>query len=145
MTTSRKSLQVLLKIGAFVWLVFRANILCVAMAETADAQGIPRRSQVLQTYRPVADPPVSQVERLREDIIQATNPVTGTVNVRELRGPDLRGRPGSPYTGPQGAVSGPVLGSDQRGRLGGISSGTQSQGLVKPVLGQDARGRPGGN
>lgn len=59
-------------------------LICCASVETVAAQGIPPRSNVLQSYKPVATPPVSQVERLREDIINATNPQTGRLNVNRI-------------------------------------------------------------
>jgi hypothetical protein len=68
---------------AVAFLLLTVLIFC-ASAETVAAQGIPPRSNVLQSYKPVATPPVSQVERLREDIINATNPETGALSVNRI-------------------------------------------------------------
>lgn len=68
------------------------------------AQQIPRRVEQLQTYRgQITPPPLSQADSLRDDIINATQPNTGAVDVRVLQRPDVArppwpGKPVSPGT-----------------------------------------------
>jgi hypothetical protein len=63
-------------------------------ADFGSAQVVPGRLNMLQDIRPVSPPPVPQVERLRQDIIRAVNPRTGTIDVRRLAAPALPSRPG---------------------------------------------------
>lgn len=54
-------------------------------------QQVPLRALQLQEYRKIAPSPLSNADRLRSDIIAATNPETGAVDVRVLRTPDVPG------------------------------------------------------
>jgi hypothetical protein len=69
-------------------------LLCGFTGHAVEAQQTPRRMDMLQLVRPVSPKPVSQVERLRQDIIQAINPRTGKIDPRVLDkspGPSLKG------------------------------------------------------
>jgi len=86
--------------------------LCVLAADTVQAQQIPRRLNSLQLIRPIAPTPVPPVERLRQDIVRAIDPKTGTIDASQIVGPIPRGRPwlnpdlGSAGTGSQ--IVGPI-------------------------------------
>lgn len=68
-------------------LVLPALLVWATPTEEAGAQGIPRRVQTLQQIAPNAPEPDSQVQKLRDDIIRATDPATGALNARQLRKP----------------------------------------------------------
>jgi hypothetical protein len=111
--------------GPFVPLMGRTLGLVVlfllAYADTSPAQVIPGRLNMLQQYRQVAPAPVPQVERLRQDIVRAVDPATGTVDVRKLSRPfltEIQGptnvpwrvvEPGKPFLGDvQGPTNVPI-------------------------------------
>jgi hypothetical protein len=73
---------------SFAVITIAACLLASFLVETACAQAIPRRIEQLQTYRgQITPPPLSPADQLRQDIIQATNPQSGTVNVGILSKP----------------------------------------------------------
>jgi hypothetical protein len=96
---NKESLLFLLSYGLYVAIgvIAAAVLLCLLSEQEASAQTIPRRVDMLQTVQPLQKPPMFRVDRLRADIIDATNPQTGRVNVRILRQhpgsaePDLHG------------------------------------------------------
>jgi hypothetical protein len=63
-----------------------ASLLICAAALDACAQGIPPRVQILQTIKPIEHAPVSQVERLRMDIVNATD-AQGRLNANKVANP----------------------------------------------------------
>lgn len=63
------------------------GILAGLFPDTACAQAVPSRTYQLQEYRPIAPAPPSNADRVRLDVIKATNPYTGRVDVRMLYGP----------------------------------------------------------
>lgn len=74
-------------IFGLVCIIAIMGILAGLFPDTACAQAVPSRTYQLQEYRPIAPAPPSNADRVRLDVIKATNPYTGTVDVRMLRGP----------------------------------------------------------
>jgi hypothetical protein len=108
----------------------------VMAAETAQAQQIPRRLDTLQLIRPIAPTPVPPVERLRQDIIRAIDPKTGTIDASQIVGPIPRGRPWlNPDSGSAGTAS-QIVGPIPRGRPGlypDVGSTVSSSQLPGPI------------
>lgn len=110
------------RVTVLIGVITAAVLLCLLAEQNASAQTIPRRVDMLQTVHPVQTPPMFRVDRLRTDVIDATNAKTGKVNVRILRQhpgsaePDMRGvptghrilskHPGSAEPGLQGTSTG---------------------------------------
>jgi len=61
------------------------SLLVFFQPTTALGQGLPPRGYTVMRTKPIVSPPLSPVERLREDIIQSTNPATGTINVTQFK------------------------------------------------------------
>lgn len=59
----------------------------------SSAQAVPPRGYQLQEFRQISPSPLSTAQRVRREIIRATNPYTGQVDVRVLSRPDVP-RPG---------------------------------------------------
>jgi hypothetical protein len=95
-----------------------ALCLCTLAADMSHAQQIPRRLDTLQLIRPIAPAPVPPVERLRQDIVRAINPRTGTIDVRELASPARPSRPGSGSAVGFGQISLPAAPSRPGGGAG---------------------------
>jgi hypothetical protein len=70
-----------------------AGLLGSLLPDTASAQVVPSRTYQLQEYRPIAPAPPSNADRVRLDVIKATNPYTGTVDRRVLESPNVPIRP----------------------------------------------------
>ncbi|HMK35594.1 MAG TPA: hypothetical protein VK463_11035 [Desulfomonilaceae bacterium] len=115
-----------LHIGA---LCIAATVLVIALVPSvASAQQVPPRGYQLQQYRMISPEPLSNADRVRHDVIRATNPVSGRVDVRVLQTPDVtgpawggRGR-GSVGQIPTPGVEGPPWGGRGRGSAGQISA-----------------------
>lgn len=123
-TENKASVVRALRLLGAAALVFALIIMAV---DTAQAQQIPRRLDSLQLIKPIAPPPVPPVERLRQDIIGAVNPRTGTVDVRKLYTSPSRPGPGvSVGSGPAGIFTSPSRPDP------GQSVGSQPGGLLTP-------------
>jgi hypothetical protein len=101
-----------------------ALMLAIAAPCTLFAQQVPPRAYQLQDYQLITPPPPSNADRVRQDVIRATNPYTGTVNVRVLQqGASVEARPWlSP--GVPGSVS--QGGASQEARTG-LKQGSQGE------------------
>jgi|GEM_PF-1167219 len=66
-------------------LVIVAVLLTVMAREICFSQGMPPRGDTTLRIDPLTKPPRSNVERLADEIINATDPRTGTISVRQLR------------------------------------------------------------
>lgn len=82
------SIQLDLRIGALA-VVAMVLVLMTLAPSTVFAQQIPPRIYQLQEYRQIVPTPPSNADRVRGDIIKATNPRTGKVNVRALAAPEV--------------------------------------------------------
>ncbi|MFH1112985.1 MAG: hypothetical protein V1792_03605 [Pseudomonadota bacterium] len=61
------------------------SILFLFSPVTALGQGMPPRGDTLMRTKPLTKPPLTDTQRLRRDIVNATNPVTGTINVQQFK------------------------------------------------------------
>jgi hypothetical protein len=92
---------------------FLACALGILLSTPVCGQQVPPRAYQLQEYRSIAPSPLSNADRVRYDVIRATDPQTGAVNVRVLETPDVPGpawTPGTPASVqalPTPDVSGP--------------------------------------
>jgi hypothetical protein len=130
----------------FFPLLALAFLLVGVATQDAWAQGIPPRVQILQTIKPIEPAPVSQVERLRLGIIDATNQY-GQVDKSKLTRRYLWSLPrisGQPLPGDQpppmgmiGTRSGGPLSGDQPPPAGslGTSGGSALNSDQPPPIG----------
>lgn len=78
-------------------LAVAALILGTIVPPSSFAQQVPPRGYQLQEYRRISPAPLSAAQRVKREVIRATNPRTGAVDVRILSRPDV---PGPSWTGP---------------------------------------------
>jgi hypothetical protein len=113
-------------------LAFAALILGTIVPLSSFAQQVPPRGYQLQEYRRISPAPLSAAQRVKREVIKATNPRTGTVDVRILSRPDV---PGPPWIGtrrsgtPQPLSTPNIVGPRFEGTS---SSGTGQGGAVPP-------------
>jgi hypothetical protein len=126
--------------------VAMALALVTLIPTVGSAQQIPPRIYQLQEHRKIVPTPPSNADRLRRDIVNATNP-NGTLDVRRLRRPtsvwsdwrvEERGGLINPRTSPQIWSD---WGAQQRGSL----TGPPPSGQVWDNRGIQQRGTLGGN
>jgi hypothetical protein len=114
-----------------------ASVLLVFSPVTALGQGMPPRGNTLMRVKPLTKPPLTDTQRLRQDIVSATNPVTGTINVRQLRTPEST-RPDL-QTSPNAVVTQYTAPASTRPNLQTIPNATVTQ-TTTP---SSTRGQPG--
>jgi hypothetical protein len=115
-------------------------LLSITMStSTVSAQQVPPRTYQLQLYKMIAPEPPSNAERVKLDVLRATNPYTGTIDTRVLRAPNVGIRS---WMGPGVGVPGQAMATPSTGIRPWPETGRSVPGQAVPTPGVGVRSWP---